>query len=137
MVFDLTNFVPRLPHQMAFHILVLVKSRRIFRTVIDEGASTCIMSLNCWKTLGSPALNQSPTIPKAFHGRGFHPYRILQDLPIEVEGKTINLELEVVDAPPDYNLILGCRWSYAIFSIISSVFRVIMFPHIGNIGKID
>ena len=44
MIFDLENFTPRLPHQMAFQIPVLVKNRHFFRTVIDEGASTCIMS---------------------------------------------------------------------------------------------
>ena len=113
MVFDLKNFIPRLPHQMAFQIPVLVKSRRVFCTVIDERASTCIMWLNCWKNIGSPTLNQSPTILKAFDGRGFHPYGILQDLPIEVEGKIVNLNVEVVDAPLDYNLLLGHSWSYA------------------------
>ena len=30
MIFDLDNFVPRLPHQMDFQILALVKSRRVF-----------------------------------------------------------------------------------------------------------
>jgi hypothetical protein len=30
-----------------------------------------------------------PTILKAFDGRGFHPFGILQDLPIGVEGKTL------------------------------------------------
>ena len=75
--------------------------------MIDEGASTCIMSLNCWKSLGSLTINQYPTILKAFYGRGFHPYGILQDLPIEVEGKIVNLDVEVVDAPLDYNLLLG------------------------------
>ena len=59
------------------------------------------MSLNCWKSLGSL------TILKAFYGKGFHPYGILQYLPIEVEGKTVNLDVEVVDAPLDYNLLLG------------------------------
>ena len=135
MVFDLENFTPRLPRQMAFQIPVLVKNRRCFRTVINEGASTCIMSLNCWKSLGSLTLNQSLTILKAFDRRGFHPYEILQDLPIEVEGKTINLDVEVVDAPLDYNLLLGHSWSYAMI-VVSSVFRLIMFPHKGNIVKI-
>ena len=69
MIFDLENFTPRLPHQMAFQIPVLVKNKRCFRTVIDEGASTCIMSLKCWKSLGSLTLNQSLTIIKAFDGR--------------------------------------------------------------------
>ena len=94
------------------------------------------MSLNCWKTLGSPTLNQSPTILKAFDGRG-HPYIILQDLPIEVEGKTVNLDMEVVDTTLDYNLLLGRSWSYAMTTVVSSVFRLIMFPHKGKIVKID
>ena len=67
-IFDLENSTPRLPHQMAFQIPVLVKNRPIFRTVIDEGASTCIMSIQCWKSLGSPILNQFSTILKAFDG---------------------------------------------------------------------
>ena len=95
------------------------------------------MSLNCWKTLGSPTLNQPPNILKAFYGRVFNPYGILQDLPIEVEGKTVNLEVEVVDAPLDYNLLLGHIWSYKMTVVVSSVFQVIMFPHKGNIVKID
>ena len=95
------------------------------------------MSLNCWKSLGSPTLNQSSTILKAFSGRGFHPYGILQELPIEVEGKTVNLDVEVVDAPLDYNLILGRSWSYAMNVVVSSVFRLITFPHKGKIVKID
>ena len=71
MIFDLENFTPRLPHQMAFQILVIVKNKRIFSIVVDEGASTCIMLLKCCKSLGSPTINQSPTILKAFYGRGF------------------------------------------------------------------
>eukprot|EP00253_Pinus_taeda_P024659 PITA_24659 len=58
------------------------------------------------ESLGSTTLHQSPTILKAFDGRGFHPYGILPDLPIGVEGKTINLDVKVVDAPLDYNLLL-------------------------------
>ena len=45
--------------------------------------------------------------------------------------------MEVVDAPLYYNLLLGCSWSYAMTVVISSVFRLIMFPHKGNIVKID
>ena len=80
------------------------------------------MLLNCWKTLGSPKLYQSLTILKAFDGRGFHSYGILWDLPIEVEGKTVNLDVEFVDAPMDYNLLLGRSWYYAMTVVISSIF---------------
>ena len=136
-IFNLETSTPRLPHQMAFQILVLVKNRPCFRIVIDEGASTCIMSIQCWRSLGSPSLNQSPTILKAFDGHGFHPFGILQDLPIGVEGKIVNLDVEVVDAPLDYNLLLGRSWSYAMTAVVSLVFRVIKFPHNGKIVTID
>ena len=106
-IFDLENSTPRLPHQMDFQIPVIVKNMPVHRTVIDEGASTCIMLIQCWRSLGSPSLNQSPTILKAFDGRGFRPFGILQDLRIEVEGKTVSLDVEVVDAPLDYNLLFG------------------------------
>ena len=76
-------------------------------------------------------------ILKAFDDKGFHPYGILQDLPIGVEGKTINLDVEVVDAPLDYNLLLGRSWSYAMTIVVSSVFRLIKFPHNGKIITID
>ena len=77
MIFDSENFTPRLPHQMAFQIPVIVKNKCIFRIIVDEGASTCIMSLKCWKSLDSPTINLSPTILKYFYGRGFQPYGIL------------------------------------------------------------
>ena len=137
MIFDLENFTPCLPHQMAFQISVIVKNKCIFRIVVDEGASTCIMSLKCWKSLGSLTINQSPTILKAFDGRVFQLYGILQDLPIEVEGKMVNLDVEVVDAPLDYNLLLGRSWSYAMTVVVSYIFRLTMFPHKGKIVKID
>jgi len=134
-IFNLENSTPCLLHQMAFQIPVLVKNRPCFRTVIDEGASMCI--IQCLRLLGSPTLNQSPTILKNFDGQGFHAFGILQDLPIGVEGKTVNLDVEVVDAPLDYNLLLGRSWSYAMTIAVSSIFQLIKFPHNGNIITID
>lgn len=54
---DLKSHVPRLPHQISFLIQVIIKGNMIHRTVIDEGASTYIMSFSCWKAIGSPPLN--------------------------------------------------------------------------------
>ena len=65
------------------------------------------MSLPCWKAIGSPDLVESPTMLKAFDGRSFTPYGILYNLPIELGDKTVNVEVEVIDAPLDYNMILG------------------------------
>jgi len=105
--FDLENHVPCLPHQIAFLIQVIIKGNMIHRTVIDEGASTCIMSVSFWKAIESPPLNQSPNTLEAFDGRGSHPYGILTSLPITLEGKIVKLEVEVVDANLNYNLLFG------------------------------
>jgi len=105
--FDLENHVPRLPHQIAFLIQVIINSKTIHRTIIDEGTSTCIMSISCWKAIGSPTLSQSPNTLEAFDGRDFHPYGILPCLPITLEGKMVEVEVEVVDANLTYNLLLG------------------------------
>ena len=45
--------------------------------------------------------------------------------------------MEVVDAPLDYNLLLGRSWSYAMTAVVSSVFRLVKFPYQGNIVTID
>ena len=65
------------------------------------------MSLSCWKGLGSPELSQSATMLTAFDGRSFWLHRIIPSLKVQLGGKTIAIEVEVVDVPLDYNLLLG------------------------------
>lgn len=79
----------------------------IHHTIIDEGDSTCIMSITCWKAIGSVTLNQSPMTLEAFDGRESLPYGILQRFLITLEGKTVKVEFEVVDANLTYNLLFG------------------------------
>jgi len=45
--FGLENHVPRLPHQISFLIQFIINEKTIHITVIDEGASTCIMFVPC------------------------------------------------------------------------------------------
>jgi hypothetical protein len=52
-------------------------------------------------------------------------------------GKTDIVDVEVVDAPLDYNLLLGRSWFYAMTVISSSVFRCVEFPHQGKIVTVD
>jgi hypothetical protein len=47
------------------------------------------------------------------------------------------VEVEVVDAPLDYNLLLGRSWTYAMHAVVATVFRVLLFPHEGRIVTID
>ena len=65
-----------------------------------------MLSLTCWKSLASPKLVTSPTTLKAFDGRGFQPHGLISALAVElVGGGTISIQVEVVDAPLDYNLL--------------------------------
>ena len=57
-------------------------------------------------------LTTSQTILKAFDGHLFTPHGILAAFPIELGGKTVTLEVEVVNAPLDYNLLLRHSWFY-------------------------
>ena len=66
--FNHKGYDPQLPAQLAFLIQVKALNKTVHRIIIDEGASTCIMSMSCWKTLGSPSLSQSLTTLKAFFG---------------------------------------------------------------------
>jgi hypothetical protein len=106
-VFNLDDHIPRLPPQLAFQIQVVVADKSICRTVVDEGASTCVMSFSCWKAIGSPPLTESQNTLRAFNGSGFKPYGVLPSLPVTLEGKTVQIEVEVFDTPLDYNLLLG------------------------------
>ena len=73
----------------------------------------------------------------AFDGRSFRPHDILPSLKVHLGGKTIAIEVEVVDVPLDYNLLLGRNWMYSMQAIASSVFHVVCFPHNGKIVTID
>ena len=81
------GYVPQIPAELAFSIQVNVLNHLVHRTIIDEGASTCIMSLNCWKSLGSPCLSQSSMTLKAFDGRTYKPCGIINNLHVELGGK--------------------------------------------------
>ena len=47
------------------------------------------------------------------------------------------VEVEVVDAPLDYNLLLGMSWTYSMQAVVATVFWVLLFPHEGQIVSID
>jgi hypothetical protein len=140
-VLDTTDLKPHLPYHVAFQIVVAHPTKNftcnIFRTVVDKGASTCVMSLACWKAIGQPALSPSPTLLTAFDGRSFRPHGIVPSFPLQLGGNTMCIEVEVVDAPLDYNLLLGRSWTYAMQAMVATIFRVLLFPHEGRIVTID
>jgi hypothetical protein len=90
------------------------------------------MSVTCWKYIGSPALTKSHNMLKYFNGTWFKPYGVLLALYIALEGKAITVEVEVFDAPLDYNLLLGHSWIDDMRAIVSTLFHVTRFPHQGK-----
>jgi hypothetical protein len=73
----------------------------------------------------------------AFDGHSFHPHGILPAFPVQLGGKMVEVDVEVVDAPLDYNLLLGRNWTYAMVIVVSSVSVLLCFPHQGKIVMID
>jgi hypothetical protein len=39
----------------------------------------------------------------------------------------VEVDVEVVDAPLDYNILLGCNWTYSMTVVVSSIFSYFMF----------
>jgi hypothetical protein len=50
---------------------------------------------------------------------------------------TILIDIEVIDASLDYNILFGHSYMYAMKAVASSVFLTMMFPHNVNIVTID
>jgi hypothetical protein len=140
-ILDPINLKPHLPYHVVFHIVVAYTTkyftRNIFRTMVDEGASTCMISLACWKDIGHPILSMSPTFLTIFYGHSFKPHEIIPSFLVNFGGNTVCIEVEVVDAPLDYNLLLGRSWTYAMHPVVAIVFWVFLFPHEGRIVTID
>jgi hypothetical protein len=66
--FDLDSGEPPLPTLNTFQIPVNIQNITIHRCIIDEGASTCIMSKSVWQKLGSPKLIPSTITLRAYDG---------------------------------------------------------------------
>lgn len=95
------------------------------------------MSLSCVKGLGSPYIVPSQSMLKAFNGHVFKPHGIVHAFPVMLGGKTVSADVEVVDAPIDYNLLLGQSWTYAMEVVPSLYFRCIKFLHEGKLVTMD
>jgi hypothetical protein len=127
--FYVTDVKPHFPYHVPFQIHVGYSNYTIKYTIVDEGITTCVMSLVCWKSLVSPTLSQSPTMLTYFDGRSFHPHGILPAFPVQLGGKTIEVDFEVVNTALDYNLLLGCNWTYTLTAIVSFDFHTLCFLH--------
>lgn len=95
------------------------------------------MSLSCWQALGSPTIVSSLIVLEAFDGHVFKPHGILTAFPIEIGGKNVSIDVEVIDSLLDYNLLLGITWFYAMKVVSSTIFRLLCFSHKRKIVTIN
>jgi hypothetical protein len=89
------------------------------------------------KSIGSPLLTKSHNTLKDFNGSGFKPYGVIPSLSIMLEGKSVNVDVEVFDAPLDYNLLIGCSYIDSMHAVVSTLFHVLHFPHQGKVVTVD
>jgi hypothetical protein len=54
-----------------------------------------------------------------------------------LEGKMVQVEVEVFDAPLYYNLLLGRSWIGSMHTVVSTLFSVVHFPHQGKVVTVD
>ena len=102
--FEAMGIHPCFPYYVSLLIHVECLNMTIKCTIVDEGTNTSVMSLSCWKGLGSLELSQSYTMLDSFDGRSFQPHGILPSLKVQLGGKTAAIEVKVVDAPLHYNI---------------------------------
>ena len=105
--FETHRVQPCFPYYVSLLVHVECLNNTIKHTMIDEGAATSVMSLSWCNALGSPALSKSGTMLTAFEKISFRLHDILPSLEVQLGGKTVAIEVEVVDAPLDYNILLG------------------------------
>ena len=95
------------------------------------------MSASVWKQLGSPEFSPSTIALRAWDGHASQPIGLFHNCPITLAGKIVCIDVEVIDAPLDYNILLGQSYTYAMSAVPSAVFRKMSFPHNGKIVTID
>jgi hypothetical protein len=104
---------------------------------VDEGASASILSSLVWKVLGSPELVSASHELLEFDRRPSEYLGVLPQLPISLGGKTVLVDVIVVQGSLDFNMLLRCDYVYVMNVVVSMLFRVMHFPQNGSIVTID
>jgi hypothetical protein len=136
--FDWNDLVePHLPSSTPFQIRVEFNSTKNYRCIVDEGASTSILSSLVWKVLGSSELVSALHELLDFERHPSKYLGVLPQFPILSGGKTVLVDVIVVEGPLDFNMPLGRDYVYVMNIVVSTLFWVMHFPHNGSIVTID
>jgi len=90
-----------------FQITVHAYDKAVPGTILDEGASVSLMPSTTWQALGSPQLVPVAQHLLAFGGGTSLPLGILPNFPTTLGGKTIYIDVIIVQGALDFSLLLG------------------------------
>jgi hypothetical protein len=118
---------PHLPSHIPFQITVQVCGRDVPQMLIDEGASISILSSFAWKDLGCPQLASVTQNLLPFNRRTNQPLGTLPQFPLTLGGKTVFIDVMVVQDPLDFVFtpwarLCLCHESYCVYSFSCDIF---------------
>jgi hypothetical protein len=125
---------PRLPSYLSLQIIMQVCNKiKVHNIVVEKGASVRILSSTAWKAMGSPKLVSTTHNLWDFNRIPSEYLWILPQLPITLGGKIVFIDVMIVHKPLDFNFLLGREYVYTMKVVMSTLFRVIHFPHNGTL----
>jgi hypothetical protein len=80
------------------------------------------MPKTIWQKIVSLELIPSSITLRAYGSRPLSPEGLFQNVPVKLGGKTILIDIEVINAPLNYNILFGHSYMYAMKVVASSVF---------------
>ncbi|RHZ53321.1 hypothetical protein Glove_443g6 [Diversispora epigaea] len=78
-------------------------------TIVDSGVAISIVTRDAMEQLGYEIEEASKSIILPATGKKTQPLGVIRDLPITIQGQTIPIDVEVIDAAT-YSLLLGNNW---------------------------
>ena len=84
---------PPLPSSITFQIPVKIYNAHVLWCIIDEGTSTCVMSVSIWNKLESPNLSPSTITLRAWDSHSSHPLGMYRNCLVTLVGKTFCIDI--------------------------------------------
>ena len=85
-------------------------NQKPYQAIIDSGASISMIAHKVVQDLGLKIEQASTSLIISATGTSARPLGIIRDLPVEIDGATVPITVEVVPAT-SYSLLLGNDWS--------------------------
>ena len=118
-------------------VFVSIWNLVVHQCIIDQGGSTYVMLTFLQQKLRSPTLKISTCSLLSYDGHSTKAQGIILNVPISLVDEIVFIDIKVIKSQLDYNLFLRCSHMYSMRTMASTVFRLLMFPHDGNIVTVD